>query len=132
MQDYYVYHATRRQTSRFDSNPYYELEMVTIDAPGILTRYKTYVVTVYENYDHWQQVIEIATQPGEVAWFSGDMKTKKWDPYMINADCVPRAVTEITSNTLEKFLQHHINIGAIKNTRVEREFNEVGKQFFDV
>jgi hypothetical protein len=133
MREYYAFDVIRRQTSRFDGQPFYEVGIVGIDPEDRhLKVYKTYVVTGYENFNQWLPIINAAAPSGQLAWFSGNMRTKQWHPDTINADSVPFLEDVIQLKRFERFVQHNCNIGAIKNTRPERELNEVGKQFFEV
>jgi len=132
MRDYYVFDITKRKNSRFDGQPYYELDIVSIDPyDKHLKTYKTYAVSSYQNYKKWLPIIN-AYQKGIAVWFNGEMRLKKFQDNVINADSTPNYEGAIATEKLCKFFQHNINLGAIKNTRKELPMSDIGKQFFEV
>jgi hypothetical protein len=132
MRDYYVFDITQRKGSRFDGQPYYELDIVSIDPyDKHLKTYKTYAVSGYKNYKKWLPIIN-AKQKGIAVWFCGEMRLKPYQDNVINADSTPNYEGAVSTEKLCKFFEHNINLGNIKNTRPQKELSDIGKVFFEI
>ena len=132
MREYYVFDVTRKQTSRFDGQPFYELDIVGVDpADRLLKHYTTYVVTTYKNYRNWLPILN-ARQFGITVWFSGDMVFKQYEHNMIDADSKTQYLGAIPYDRLIAFFNHNIALGNIKTGIQEKEMSDIGKQFFQV
>ena len=130
--DYYLIHVENCQNSKFDGQPYYELEIVGID---VATRtngaFKTYVVATYQNYRFWEDILNMK-QHNCAVWFTGDMKMKGVERgrQLINADSRPRYVDVVTLRNLRRYV---LNLVANKIfSSKEKDFTPHAKQFFDV
>jgi hypothetical protein len=132
VRDYYVFSSNTRKRSRYDSRQYSVLEIVSIDpADMCLKHYQTYVVSGYENYQNWRDILKL-TQAGDAVWFTGDMRFRSQytDPVQIDADSVPHIMAVLSVDQLTQYLEYHCASGIIRNA-TEIQMPEHMQTFFE-